>query len=154
MIGGPGRAAGQIVDGHVAVVEPHRQDVGVAGVDVHTEDTRAGRADVLGVGGVLQGEQAEVALPTFLVEIVRAVAHSKQIPIFRIPLEVRDLQSLRFVIEALLQVRVNIFKCPEWQQSSLSVLVLVSRVFIEPVVPGQLTEPQITSLLSHITRTI
>ena len=123
----------------------------VAGVDVHTEDTRAGRADVLGVGRILQRKQAEIARPTVFVKIVRSVADSKQIAIYRIPLQVCDLQSVRFVIEALLEgVRGNIFKSPKWQQSSLPVLVLISRIFIEPVVPSKLSEPQIISLISYL----
>ena len=113
----------------------------VAGVDVNTEDTRAGRTDVLGVRRILQRKQAEIALPTVLVKIVRSVADSKQITIFRIPLQVCDLQSLRFVIEALLQeVRVNISKGPQGQQGSLPVLVLISRIFIEPVVPSKFSK--------------
>ena len=135
------RAAGEIIDRHVTIVQTHSQDVRIAGMDVNTEDTRAGCADILGVGGVLQRKQTEIASPTGFVKIVRSVAHSEEIPVSRIPLQVCDLQSVRFVVKTLLFVRILIFKCPERQQSSLPVLVLIRWVFIEPVVPRKLSKP-------------
>ena len=66
----------------------------VDGVGVAAEDVRGAAAHVLGVGGVLEREQAEETLLGLLVEVVAAVSNSKQVAIFVTPLKICHLKTM------------------------------------------------------------
>ena len=59
---------------------------------VTAEDVCPTLADVLRVGGVLEGEQAEESLLGLLVKVIAAVGDSKQISILITPLEICNLK--------------------------------------------------------------
>ena len=59
---------------------------------VTAEDVRPALADVLRVGGVLEGEQAEESLLGLLVKVIAAVGDSEQISILVTPLKICNLQ--------------------------------------------------------------
>ena len=61
-------------------------------MSVTTEDVCPALADVLRVGGVLEGEQAEESFLGLLVKVITAVGDSKQISILVTPLEICNLR--------------------------------------------------------------
>ena len=58
---------------------------------VTAEDVCPALADVLRVGGVLEGEQAEESLLGLLVKVIAAVGDSEQISILVTPLKICNL---------------------------------------------------------------
>ena len=59
---------------------------------VTAEDVCTALADVLRVGGVLKGEQAEESLLGLLVKVIAAVGDSEQISILVTPLKICNLK--------------------------------------------------------------
>ena len=102
----------KVVHGHVAIIEAADDHVGVVGVEVHTHHAGGGGTHPLGVGGILQGVQTDVALARLLVEVVGAEADSEEVAVLRVPAEGGHLQ-----IFGLAQGEP-----PQGQQTSLHVL--------------------------------
>ena len=74
--GGGGGRSGEVVDGHVTIGQPGSHHLGVGRVTVQTHHSTVGVENILGVGGVLQGVETDVATLRLLVEIIRPVADS------------------------------------------------------------------------------
>ena len=114
-------------------------------MSVTTEDVCPALADVLRVGGVLEGEQAEESFLGLLVKVITAVGDSKQISILVTPLEICNLrrkeeirrnlelegtlflQSLFFWIKLciILVHWLCVFKSPKREESSLKIIFLL-----------------------------
>lgn len=62
LVAGLGVCTLQVVDGHVAIIEAHCQEVGVVTVEVQAHDTTLTAEGVLWEGGVLQGVEQEHAM--------------------------------------------------------------------------------------------
>ena len=94
-------------------------------MDVQGDHASGRLTDVLGVGGILQGEQADVTHTRLLVEVEGPEGNSEQIIVARAPHQLGHLQgALRLEAES-----------PEWQETSLRHPELVSGILIEPEVP-------------------
>ncbi len=88
-----------VVYGDSSVCHPGDDHVRVLRVDVDAHDAAVRDAQVLGVGRVLQGEDADVAVRRvrrlLLVKVVGAERSSEQVRVVRVPAEARDLQALK-----------------------------------------------------------
>ena len=68
----------------------------------------SGLPDVLRVGGVLKGEQADVADTVLLVEVEGSIAGGEQVAVLVVPAESGDLQVLPSLKH----------KCPQGQENT------------------------------------
>ena len=93
-VGSPLSHGVEVVYRHIAIVEATDQHVRMSRMHVHTHDPTVGLAQPLGVGGVLQGIEADVADVLLLVEVVRAVTDGKEVAVDWVPAEASNLQIL------------------------------------------------------------
>ena len=93
-VGSPLSHGVEVVYRHIAIVEAADQHVRMSRMHVHTHDPTVGLAQPLGVGGVLQGIEADVADVLLLVEVVRAVTDGKEVAVDWVPAEASNLQIL------------------------------------------------------------
>eukprot|EP01136_Pigoraptor_vietnamica_P011056 Opistho-1_new@49436 len=96
-------------------------------VEVEAHDARLRVEDVLGVRGVLHRERADHA-GALLAEVVRAIAHRKQVVVLRVPAQRRHRLALRLVVHKLPQRQQRALVVAEFVRLVLPVLEVLGNV--------------------------